>query len=434
MGPAAPPSGRRNRAGSGRPRPDRGSAANPGAPTGDDAGSTGPGRIELTRRGWALLGAAAGLAATGRTLGVVELWIVAVAAIALVAAAVGWALGHRPDLLLRRYLRPALTHVGGAARAELLLENVAARPTAELDLVEPTDDDRRIVLPFGPLPPGGRDGTSHPLPTDRRGIRRLGPAVASFTDPFGLVARSAPVGPEAVLVVGPRVHALAPLAPSPELRPGTRPPALAAALLPAGGEFRSLREYAPGDDLRLVHWATTARTGGLMVRQDRPEDQALVAVTVDVRPGAHDAASFEIACEAVASIAAAARSGGCTVRALTTAGDDLVPGRDARGEALTARLAALAPGGPDRPGRLAATADALRRAAPWARHVVVAGRLDPAEEHALARIASVPGAPRWILVATRGAPSSSAGAVVVDAADGHFPTSWDRTAGGGVGR
>lgn len=432
MGPAAPPSGRRIRAGSGRRRPTRGTAPSTGAPTG--TGSPGSGRIELTRRGWALLGASAGLAAAGRTLGVVELWIVAVAAIALVVAAVGWALGHRPDLRLRRHLRPALTHVGEAARAEVLLENVAARPTAELDLVEPIDDGRSIVLPFGTLPPGGRAGSRHPLPTDRRGILRLGPAVASFTDPFGLVARSAPVGPEAVLVVGPRVHALAPLAQSTELRPGARPPALAATLPPAGGEFRSLREYAPGDDLRLVHWATTARTGGIMVRQDRPEDQALVAVTVDVRPGAHDAASFELACEAVASVAAAARSGGCAVRALTTAGDDLVPGRDARGEALTARLAALVPGGPDRPGRLAATADALRGAAPWARHVVVAGRLDPAEEHALARIASVPGAPRWILVATRGAPSSPAGAVVVHAADGHFPTSWDRTAGGGVGR
>jgi uncharacterized protein (DUF58 family) len=49
----------------------------------------------------------------------------------------------------------------------------------------------------------------------------------------------------------------------------------------AGTEFDSLREYVVGDDSRLIHWSTTARKGGLVVRQNRIERSQTVFLVLD---------------------------------------------------------------------------------------------------------------------------------------------------------
>ena len=71
-----------------------------------------------------------------------------------------------------------------------------------------------------------------------------------------------------------------------------------------GDEFLTLREYELGDDLRRVHWRSTARTGELMIRQDEARWRSRAAVVLDVQPGGHDAESFEVAVEAAASVTA----------------------------------------------------------------------------------------------------------------------------------
>ena len=38
-------------------------------------------------------------------------------------------------------------------------------------------------------------------------------------------------------------------------------------LLNAGDEFHALRDYVQGDDLRMIHWPTTARRNKIVVRQ-----------------------------------------------------------------------------------------------------------------------------------------------------------------------
>ena len=48
-----------------------------------------------------------------------------------------------------------------------------------------------------------------------------------------------------------------------------------------GTEFDSLRDYIVGDDVRLMHWATTARKGKPMVRQNRIERSQTIFLVLD---------------------------------------------------------------------------------------------------------------------------------------------------------
>ncbi len=48
-----------------------------------------------------------------------------------------------------------------------------------------------------------------------------------------------------------------------------------------GTEFDSLREYVVGDDPRLIHWSTTARTGRVIVRQNRVERSQTIFLVID---------------------------------------------------------------------------------------------------------------------------------------------------------
>jgi uncharacterized protein (DUF58 family) len=47
-------------------------------------------------------------------------------------------------------------------------------------------------------------------------------------------------------------------------------------------EFYQLREYQPGDDIRLVSWSATARTGKLMVREGVEEVRENIALFIDL--------------------------------------------------------------------------------------------------------------------------------------------------------
>src|SRR5437660_8459465 len=96
-----------------------------------------------------------------------------------------------------------------------------------------------------------------------------------------------------------------------------------ASRVPVGLDFFALREYEVGDDLRRVHWRSTARTGDLMLCQDELRHGEVATVLVDTRAAAHDGDSFERALEVAASVTAALVAGGRRVRFLTTGGFDV---------------------------------------------------------------------------------------------------------------
>jgi uncharacterized protein (DUF58 family) len=386
-----------------------------------------PARRVLTRRGWSLAGAALGLALAGRLLGTVELWILATGIALLLATSAVWARSRRYDVVARRTVHPARLHVGGEGRVDLTLENHSDRATPLLVVTDVFDDGRRaarFVLP--PLPSGESARAAYRLPTARRGRFRIGPLAVSVSDPFGMARRTWALSSGTDVLVCPRVHDI--LAPR---QAGGRLVASvetvqARAQAADGEEFLTLREYEVGDDLRRVHWRSTARAGDLMIRQDEAQWRARSLVVLDTRAEAHDARSFEIAVEATASVVDGLTRMRRRVEVLASNGQSLGFPSVRSGWAVMDRLATIEPGGGDRLAGMLASFRAHRRAAFI---VAVVGSLTPIELDALSALTAHG---TVVMVATRPgvetppALASWSGLIVVDAARTPFPVAWNQ--------
>ncbi|WP_232291754.1 DUF58 domain-containing protein [Frankia sp. QA3] len=159
------------------------------------------------------------------------------------------------------------------------------------------------------------------LDTRRRGVVRLGPAEVIRSDPFGLALRRQQLPAVDTLHVRPRTRPLAPLASAP-----SRDPDGQTGQGTAGGlEIHTLRRYAPGEDLRLVHWPSSARAGELMVRTHVDPSEPAATVVLDTRPAAYPpgrvgVATFEEAVDVTAAAVMTCAQEAFGVRLVTTAG------------------------------------------------------------------------------------------------------------------
>jgi uncharacterized protein (DUF58 family) len=299
----------------------------------------------LTRRGWSFVGAVIGLYVGSRLLGLVQLAVLAVAAVVLLVGAYIWVRVKTPALVARRQLRELL-QVGVEGRVDLAVTATGRTPT--LAIADAFDHGRRAArFLLAPLAPGETGRAAYRFPTDKRGRFEIGPLRATVTDAFGLVSSSHRILGSEQVIVYPQVHDI--VAPPdlggldldrdhPAVRPRVEP----------SGDFMTLREYAPGDDLRLVHWRSTARRGHLMVRQNETRRRAPVLVVLDVRPATHDRDSFERAVEAVASIATALDRAGRPFDVAWSTGPEIgAPGRRHLAYVMD-ELAIVQPHGPDR--------------------------------------------------------------------------------------
>ncbi len=381
-----------------------------------------PPATTLTKRGWSLLGAAAGLLVAGRLLGTAELTTLGLCAGALIGGATIWTRTRTVPLALVRTLRPGRVQVGGDARVDLELR--ASGPTPQVTVTDRFDDGRRAARFITPALERGQPArAAYRIPTDRRGRFAVGPAVVGIADPFGLTHRFVELGTADDVIVRPRVHALGASTAAPGQR---RSSAQRRALVPvpsvAHDEFLALRDYEVGDDLRRIHWRSTARLGELIVREDESAWQPETVLVLDNRAGSHRGGTYEAAIEALASIAVRIGRAGRAVDILTTAGNRLgaVGGEGLRIETLLDELAVLSP---DQDAPIAAAIRRLRAPARRGMLVVVTGAPDD-----LAPFTGLAGAGAPVTLVTCGASAPRVGAAVtvVDGRPGELVASWNR--------
>lgn len=256
--------------------------------------------MALTAGGRAVVVGSAVSFAAGWGFGYQELWVVGTAGLALVVFAFAWT-AFRPRVVVDRAVVPNRVTRGDAAEAQVTVTNPTRFPIWSLVAHDQVGAHTvEAVLPR--VSPGRSSRGNYRLPTSRRGITTVGPLQVVREDPLGLVRRSRQVGSTETLWVYPKIYPLAPL-PAGRLRDLEGPTHDGAS---GSITFHALREYVIGDDLRLIHWRSTARTGTLMVRHQADPSQPQADVVLDTNRLAYlDDESFESAVEAAASLIAA---------------------------------------------------------------------------------------------------------------------------------
>ncbi|MFC4856269.1 DUF58 domain-containing protein [Actinophytocola glycyrrhizae] len=258
----------------------------------------------LTTRGRCLL--AAGLAAAlcsfvlnERDLLRVSVFVVALPILVCLLTAVA-----RVGLHAQRQINPIRTPVGGRAEVTLHITSTGRLPTGGLLVSDGVPyslgGKPRFVIEHLPRHTGTR--LRYHVQPMLRGIQQLGPLKATITDPFGLAEFERELAHSSRLIVVPRVVKLAGVPGGSGLGSGDD----GSVRLNAGqGEDDAIvRPYRQGDDLRKVHWRSTAKRDEMMVRVEERPWRGGTTVLLDRRAAAHRGTGANSSLEWAVSFAA----------------------------------------------------------------------------------------------------------------------------------
>ncbi|PFG67920.1 DUF58 domain-containing protein [Enemella evansiae] len=197
--------------------------------------------------------------------------------------------------------------IGDTLEATLRLEKQGNLPAGLLLFEEnvPPALGRRPRFGVNNVSGSWQRDVSYPLVGNQRGRYTVGPLLVRSRDAFNLVKFDRQFTATSEVLVTPRIHPLAPMdnvtggGSSGEVHPQR--------LGVIGSDDVLIREYRQGDDVRRVHWRSTARRGELMVRREEQAWDPSVTLILDSRARAHGGpgreSSFEYAVSCAASIA-----------------------------------------------------------------------------------------------------------------------------------
>ncbi|MGO2037526.1 MAG: DUF58 domain-containing protein [Brevibacterium sp.] len=206
--------------------------------------------------------------------------------------------------------RYPLAPEGKEVELEATVVNVGqlAIPASTIDFVTAEGFGDSTVGEVPPLAHGSGQAVLTSFTPNRRGISGLESVLITVAGPFGLVTMkkkahgSFPIA-VSVPILGARIPTDSAI----------RPARLDEGKVRRGHTTRDFhtREYVPGDDLRHVHWPTTAKSGDLMVRHEADEEtlHALIVIDLAGRDGHPDELEVEFL------LAAAAAAGSAFLRA-----------------------------------------------------------------------------------------------------------------------
>ncbi len=255
-----------------------------------------------TVRGWALTGSGVALLILWYAFGDLELLLAAIFVLLLQFGALAYVRTRKPKLSIGRRLGSATVHDGETTTISLLVTNEGKRAAANLTIDDNINNLGTASFECARISRGEQTTATYRVTCRPRGVYRVGPTEVHSGDPFGLARTKVGTGPVDRIVVYPAVE---PLTGFPIVR--GQDPAMQASrpehARRGGEDFYTLREYQRGDDLRRVHWPSSARTDELMIRQLETPWQSRALVLLDVRSGSYESgAAFEKAVSGAATI------------------------------------------------------------------------------------------------------------------------------------
>ena len=248
-----------------------------------------------TRDGWWCLAGAIGLGFAAMNTGNNLLYLLVSLLLGLIVVS-----GILSEQSIRRLhfvaIRPHEVYAGRSALFGVRVVNRKRwRPSYSI-AVEVLDGDARPAATYlSRLEAGGERLVTWEMTPPRRG-RQAFPRLRIVTRfPFGFFVKAGQVRVDADAIVYPAVHPI-----RGDLRRELGGGGTAARRRGRGNDLYNLREYRPGDDPRLIHWRSTAKTGLLTVREleaDTTVDTRIVLEAssgrvAQLEPGLSEAASL----------------------------------------------------------------------------------------------------------------------------------------------
>jgi uncharacterized protein (DUF58 family) len=258
--------------------------------------------MRLTTRGFATAGAGAGLMMLWWLLGDPELLLTAGFLLLATGAAAAYTRSSRAELRLARRISPVTLHAGDDARVRLEIDNLGPATMRRLEIVDEVEGLGRAKFEVARLDRERRAEARYQVRCRTRGVYRVGPTLVTASDPLGLSETELASGPVGRIVVFPRVEGLRgfPAVRGRDSAVDAPRPALGGQ---GGEEFYTLREYQTGDDIRRVHWPSSAKTDELLIRQLESPWRPRALVVLDIRSSAYESShAFEKAVSGAASV------------------------------------------------------------------------------------------------------------------------------------